>query len=300
MSNRPSAQQVVLTSFLVDVSDIVLNVIVAVVSGSVVMLSQAVQGGADLLTSALLLIGTARARRRATREYRFGYGRELFFWVLVASVAMFAVTGLLSLAFGLNRLLHPQPITQLGWSLTVLAIGLATNSYALWLSYRRLTDQGAPVPLWRRFHRSALVETKATVVLDLMGASASLFGLVALILYQLTGDLRFDALGSMVIGLATAGFALGLVGNAKALLVGRSADTELEQRIRRSVESVPGVVRVIQVHTLYIGTEQLLANIDVHCQPGLTTVQLERLTQRIKEQVKADLPLVSHAQIELG
>lgn len=46
-----SARKVVFVSFLVDISDFVLNLLVAVLSGSVVMLSQALQGGSDLIAS---------------------------------------------------------------------------------------------------------------------------------------------------------------------------------------------------------------------------------------------------------
>ena len=91
MKKRVSARQVVLTSFVVDLSDVILNCIITIMSGSVVMLSQAIQGAADLLTSGFLLLGLQRSKRRANRDNRFGYGRELYFWsFLSASVGSMA------------------------------------------------------------------------------------------------------------------------------------------------------------------------------------------------------------------
>ena len=85
--------RVVATSALVSVSDVVLNLAVALLTGSVVMLSQALQGLSDLVTSGMLYIGVKRSAREADERFQFGYGRELFFWVLIASIIMFVGTG---------------------------------------------------------------------------------------------------------------------------------------------------------------------------------------------------------------
>ena len=237
--HRISAERVVLTSFVVDLTDILFNVIVAVLSGSVVMLSQALQGGADLLTSTLLLIGLERSRRRASHAYSFGHGREIFFWVVMAGVSMFVLTGTLSVYFGIQRILSPEPIANLGWSFTALVVGLLTNGYAFLLSYRRLQESEGSDQFWTIFRQSSLIETKATLILDLMGTLASVFGLFALGFYQLTGNLQFDGVGAVLIGLSTAILAVGLVTSAKDLLVGRSAAPDVEARIRQAAAEIP-------------------------------------------------------------
>ena len=76
-----TSEKVIVTSFLVDVSDVLINAFVAVLSGSVVMLSQALEGGADLLASGFLLVGIKRSKRPSDRKHPYGYGRELYFWI---------------------------------------------------------------------------------------------------------------------------------------------------------------------------------------------------------------------------
>ena len=56
-----------------------------------------------------------------------------------------------------------------------------------------------------------MVETKTTFTLDLMGTSASFLGMVALGIYAVTGDLRFDGLGAMAIGLTLGIFSFSLI-----------------------------------------------------------------------------------------
>ncbi|HVQ43932.1 MAG TPA: cation diffusion facilitator family transporter [Candidatus Saccharimonadia bacterium] len=294
-----SARRVIITSFAVDFSDVVFNLGVAMLTGSVVMLAEALQGGADLLTSTLLLVGIRRAGRRANRQYRFGHGRELFFWVLMAGVTMFILTATLSVIFGVQRLIHPQEIQEVWLTYLALGIGLASNGYALSLSIRRLRGAHVGPSAWQRFRHSSLIETKATLVLDFLGSASAVFGLAAIGLYQITGNARFDGIGSVTIGLATAVLAIILISSVKDLLVGRSATSDIEDRIRDAVMEVDEVQRVLDLRTMYLGSERLLVNVEVHMAGGLETRQIEGIIDEIKARVRRRAPIVSHIQVEL-
>jgi cation diffusion facilitator family transporter len=296
-----SARRVVITSFVVDLSDVTLNFITAVLSGSVVMLTEALQGFADLLTSGLLWIGVNRSRKRADRRHRFGFGKELFFWILMSGVSMLVMTSGFSLYFGIERLLHPEPISNIPLALAVLTIGLSSNVYALQLSLRRL---GLPPTLnfrkmWKRVQDSTLVETKATSILDLMGSSASLLGLVSLVIYLITGNSRFDGLGAVIIGLCCGGFALLLIYEVKDYIVGRSAAPEVELKIRSVAEGVQGVHGVLDLKTMQMGSEKVMVNMEVHVDHRLDTKAIEQLTDDLKAAVRSDVPQVQHIQVEI-
>ncbi|GAC1370460.1 MAG: cation diffusion facilitator family transporter [Candidatus Saccharimonadales bacterium] len=271
----------------------------AILTGSMVMLAESLQGVADLLTSSLLLVGIHRSGRRANRQYRFGHGRELFFWVLVAGVAMFMLTSSLSVIFGVQRLMKPEAIHNVWLTYIALTIGLVTNAYAMSLSLRRLRGNYVGPRPWHHFRHSSLVETKATLVLDLLGTVSSLTGIIAISLYELTGKVSFDGLGSIAIGVATAVLAVVLISSVKDLLVGRSATSDIEDRIRKAALEVEEVQRVLDLRTMYLGSERLLVNIEVHMQGGLETRQIEQIIDEIKHRVKKRAPIVSHIQVEL-
>jgi cation diffusion facilitator family transporter len=263
------------------------------------MLAEALQGGADLLTSSLLLLGIRRAGRRANRQYRFGHGRELFFWVLIAGVAMFMLTATLAVLFGVDRALHPRRVNGVWLTYLALGVGIATNGYALNLSVLRLRGKHVGLYAWQHFRHSSLIETKATLVLDLLGTVSAIVGLIAIALYQVTGNARFDGAGSIIIGFATAILAVVLISSVKDLLVGRSATSDIEDRIRAAALEIPEVNRVLDLRTMYLGSERLLVNLEVHMAGGLETRQLEQLIDEIKRRVKRRAPIVSHIQVEL-
>ncbi|HSX00621.1 MAG TPA: cation diffusion facilitator family transporter [Candidatus Saccharimonas sp.] len=299
MSKPISARRVIITSFVVDVSDVALNVAVMVVTGSVVMLAESLQGAADLLTSTLLLVGVRRAARRANRDFHFGYGRELFFWVLMAGIAMLVLTGTLSVYVGVQRLLEPAPVAHVWLTYVALGAGAASNGYALALSIQRLRGKHPGPRLWQRVRHSSLVETKATFVLDLMGTAASVIGLVALGWYGVTGNGRLDGVGSILIGVTVAVLAVGLIVGAKDLLVGRSAGGDIDALIRQAALEVKGVKRVLDLRTMYLGSERLLVNVEVNLAGGLETRQIEKLIDEIKQNIKRQAPIVGHIQVEL-
>ncbi len=294
-----SSANVIIISFLVDFLDILSALAVTILSGSVVMLSQLLEGISDLISSGLLLIGLMRSGQKEDREHPFGYGREIYFWTLMAGIVMFTVTATLSIYFGWQRFIHPEEVHNINLAFIVLTITTGTNGYAFYLSLKRLLRNRKLMQVVKIFLTSSLIETKTTFILDLMGMSASILGILALIFYQVTGDFRFDGLGAILIGVTLAVLAFILLIGIVDLIIGRSASLEVEDRIRLAALNTPQVNKILGLKTLHIGSEKLLVNLDVHLDRNLTTRQIEELIHKIKEDIKQEIPEVKHVQVEL-
>ena len=294
-----TARKVVVASFVVDVLDIVFSVGAAYLTGSIIMLTESLEGVSDLVSSGLLLIGLSRSTRRDDRAHPFGYGREIYFWTLLAALVMFGVTSTVSIYLGWERIMHPQPVTNIFLAQIVLLISLATNGYAFYLSYRRLLRKRSWRQIFRIFYRSSLVETKTTFILDLMGSMASLVGTLALIIYVMTGDIRFDGIGAILIGILLAVLAFMLLMGIRDLLVGRSASAETEAKIREAALEVEEVLEVLDLKTLHVGSEKLLVNLEVNMNDNLNTNELERLMDKVKARIQLEVPSVKYIQVEL-
>jgi len=294
-----SSNLVVITSFLVDILDIILSLAVAILSGSVVMLTQVLEGIADLISSGLLLVGLARSGQRENREHPFGFGRELYVWALLAGIVMLTVTSIFSIFLGWQRFIHPEKIHNIYLAFSVLAFTTLTNGFSFILSLKRLLRNRNIAQVVTIFLRSSLIETKTTFTLDLMGMSASILGIVALIVYLISGDFRFDGLGAILIGVTMAIFAFILVMGIVDFIVGRSASLETEGKIRDLALSIPQVKEILGLKTLHIGSEKLLVNMVVHLQHNLTTTEIESLIHKIKENIQKEIPEAKHIHVEL-
>lgn len=293
-----TTKRALVTSFLVDLLDVVMNFAVAAITGSAVMIAEAMEGLADLSSVGLLLVGHKRSSRKADRRYQFGYGKELYFWALLSAVVILLVTATLSFYFGLDKFLHPEHIEWTGLAYVVLGIAIATNGYALSVSARALLAGRPARNIGRVFFESSLLAPKTTVVLDTMGTLAALFGLGSLVLYGLSGDSRFDGVGAMIIGALLACSALLLLDGVRGLITGRSVPKLLAKDIRAAALRVPGVLGVLDLRTMILGASSTLINLEVHLQDNLTTDEIELIIDKVKKEVGRVVPGYTHVQVE--
>lgn len=297
--SKVSDIRVVATSAGVSILDVVLNATVAFFTGSTVMLSQALQGLSDLITGGILYIGVRRSRRQADHRFQFGYGREIFFWVLVAGIVMFGGTGTASVYFGYQQIVHPDGIENVWLAVGMLIFGFITNLYAFHLSLRRLKEMSHRAHWWRHLVASSIVETKATFVIDFLGTLAASLGFVAIGIFLLTGDARFDGIGSVVIGLAMMTGAVLLMRDVRDLIVGKSVDTDTSKKIIKTAKAIEGVNDVLDLRTMYLGSNKLLVMLEVHLEDDLDTDTIEAITDKIKHKVQRLVPIVHHIQVEI-
>ena len=299
IAERISPQRVVLTSFAVNFLDIALGLGVAVVTGSVVMIAQALQGVADLFASSFVIIGLTQSRRPPDETHPFGYGREIYFWTLLAGFLMITVTAGLSIYFGWQRVQGPEPITNLPLALGVLLLGMLTNGYSLSLSLRRMLGHHPVRQLFHAFYQSPLVEAKTTFVLDLMGSVAAVLGFLSLLAFGATGNGFFDGIGAILIGIAVAVLAGFLLIGLRALVIGKSAVPKIEDQIREAALTVPEVTDVLRLRTMHGGIGKLFIHLDVHVKHGLRTEQIERIIDEIKRNIREEVPIAETVQVEL-
>ena len=299
MSKPISDFRVVATSAVVSLFDVALNIFVAVITGSAVMLAQALQGLSDLVTGGILFFGVRRSKRTADHNFQFGYGREVFFWVLIAGIIMFAGTGGASLYFGYQQLVNPGPVESVWIAMVMLVIGFMTNFYAFRLSLKRLAQRSNGGSVWKQLLSSSIVETKATFVIDLLGTLAAVFGFTALLLFIITGHEQFDGIGSIVIGLSMMVGACLLLRDVHDLIVGKAVDATTSQEIIAAAVSVDGVNEVLDLRTMYLGSERLLVIMEVHIEDNRHTDEIEQITDNIKHVVHKRIPIVGHIQVEI-
>ncbi|HIA91687.1 TPA: cation diffusion facilitator family transporter [Candidatus Saccharibacteria bacterium] len=293
-----SQKRAVGTSFAVSVGDVLFNLFVGFITGSAVMFSQALQGLSDLVTAGILFFGVTQSEKAADKQHPLGYGREVFFYVLVAGLFMFVGTGLFSLFLGLQQVIDQQPIDTIWLALVTLSFGLFTNGYSFNLSRKRLGINFLKRRDRTKLVSSSLVETKATLLVDSLGTASALFGLVAIGLYLITGSVIFDGIGAMIVGVSMMVTSALLVYDAKSLIVGRAITPAMQKAIVAACTKLDGVNEVLDLKTLHLGSGKLLIILEIHFVDDLTTNEIEVLSDKIKTAVKKKIPQANTVQVE--
>jgi cation diffusion facilitator family transporter len=265
-----------------------------VVTGSASMLAEGIHSVADTSNQALLLLGGARARRDATPEHPFGYGRERYFWSFVVALVLFSLGGLFALFEGYEKLRHPHGLESPAWAISVLVVAIALESW----SFRTAIVESNAVRgsrSWTQFVRHAKAPELPVVLLEDAGAMIGLIlALVGVSLAVLTGDPTWDALGTLTIGVLLVVIAAVLAVEMKSLLIGEAAGPADRAALLAALVGAPQVLRVIHLRSQHLGPDELLVGAKVEF---AATLSLTQVTEAIDAAERAMREAVPAARI---
>ena len=259
-------------------------------TGAASMLAEAVHSVADTGNQALLFLGSARARRTPDEHHPFGYGRERYFWAFVVALVLFSVGALFAVVEGIEKLLHPHELESPYVAIAVLAVSIALET-ASFFTARREANLLRRGESWLAFIRHTKNPELPVVLLEDLGALVGLLIAGAGIgLAIATGNPRFDAAGSIAIGVLLGGIAVVLAAEMKSLLIGEAATPAVIAKIRTAMESAPHVARIIHLRTLHLGPDDLLVASKLAFDPRLDFASLAKAIDETERRVRAEVP----------
>ena len=288
----------ILAALLANIGIAITKFIAYLVSGSSSMLAESVHSIADSGNQILLLIGGRRARRTATPEHPFGYGRERYIYAFVVSIVLFTVGGLFSLYEGWHKIQHPEELTNVLVPITVLVIAIGLESFSLRTAVRESNVVRAGQG-WVHFVRRAKAPELPVVLLEdvaaLVGLVLALFGVG---LTALTGDAVWDAIGTLAIGALLVLIAVVLAIETKSLLVGEGGVPEDVERIRAALLAGEGIDRVIHMKTMYLGPDQLLVAAKVSVAPTESAAAVAEAINQAEARIRDAVPVAQVIYLE--
>ena len=232
-------------------------------TGAASMLAEAVHSVADSTNQGLLLLGGSRAKRPATPEHPFGYGRERYFWAFVVALVIFSLGSLFALFEGEEKLRHPHELESAGWAVAILVVAIVFEGLSLRTAVHESRSAKGDRSWWTFIRRSKSPELPVVLLEDTGALLGLVFALVGVGLAELTGNPRFDAAGSIAIGVLLGAIAIVLVIEMKSLLIGESASPAVVDRICGALTSDTRIERVVHMRTEHIGPDELLVAVKI-------------------------------------
>lgn len=280
----------VIAALIANLTIAVFKFVAFILTASSSMLAEAIHSVADSGNQVLLLVGGKKAKREASPQHPFGYGRERYIYSFLVAIVLFSVGGLFALYEGYQKLLHPHPIEGVWWwvPLAVLVGAIIAESFsfrtAIVESNRVRGDKG-----WAEFVRKAKSPELPVILLEDLGALLGLtFALFGVSLTLITGDSVWDAVGTAMIGVLLVLIAIVLALETKSLLLGESATKEDVQKIEQALRGASGT-EIIHLKTLHLGPEELLVAAKIainHSDSGEDVAEeIDGAEQRIREAV---------------
>ena len=272
--------------------------VAAFFTGSSAMLSEGIHSLVDTGNGILLLFGIHLSQKLPDKKHPFGYGNEIFFWSFVVAILIFALGGGIAIYEGIQHLIHPRQLENVHWNYVVLSLAMVFEGAALKVALKQFKASRGTKPFFRALIESKDSATIAVVVEDTAALLGLLIALLSVFLGQVTGWIYFDGLGSVMIGLLLVGVSYFFAVECKALLVGEGLDRENLDKIDRILDAEPRVMRHKRPLSLYFGPNEVLVNLDVHFEDGLTSDQIEETIDRIEAGIKTAVPNVNRIYVE--
>lgn len=211
----------------------VVQVVGAVLTGSLALLADAAHMFTDASALVIALIAASVAARPADDRRTFGYQRAEVFGALINAVILIALAGWVGVEAVL-RLVNPgETEVAGGLMLVVAAVGLVANGVSMWLLSRaQRTSMNV---------RGAYLE----VMGDLIGSAMVI---VAAIVIVATGWMPADAIASMLIAVMIIPRAISLLREVFSVLAESAPKGTAVSEIRAHLLGYEGVVGVHDVH----------------------------------------------------
>lgn len=298
MAAHEGSAKVVYTALAGNLAIAVTKFVAAYFSGSSSMLSEAIHSTVDTGNELLLLYGLKQSRKPADPRYPLGNGREVYFWSFIVALMIFAMGAAVSIYQGILHILRPEEATNHTITYIVLAVSFVFEFISWRVALRNLRAANPGVPVLQAVRRSKDPSTFTVLLEDTAALLGLLMAFIFILIAQMTGDPRWDGVGSICIGLVLAGTSFFLARESKSLLMGERALPEVEQKLRDLIGQMPEVDQVQGIQTLQLGTDEVLLVARVAFQDQLDVPQVEAAIIKIEKIIKQSDPEVSKVLIE--
>ncbi len=241
------------------------QLVIVLVSGSVGLLADTIHNVGDALTAVPLGIAFALGRRAATRRYTYGYGRAEDL-AGVAIVGLIFVSAVIAAYESYRKLVHPQPLSHLGWVMAAALVGFLGNEAVAVFRIRVGQEIGS----------AALVADGQHARIDGFTSLAVLLGAV--------GVLAGFPLADPIVGLLITVAILFIVKDTALVMWRRlmdAIDPEVVDGIERVAAAVPGAELVHGLRVRWLG-HRLQAELHVTVDEDLPTRESHRIAEEVR------------------
>jgi cation diffusion facilitator family transporter len=241
-ASHSSTARAILYAFIANFGIAIAKSWAAWLTGSGSMLAEAIHSYADTGNQVLLYLGLTQSKRPPDKEHPLGYGKLSYFWSFVVAILLFSLGGLFSIYEGMHKLNHPEELSQVWVAILVLILAIFLEGGSLLGCLREIKKVRGDRPFreWLKHTRNS----ELVVVLgeDIGAQLGLILALGFLIMASITGNPVYDAMGSIVIGVILLFISVFIALRIRALLVGRSADPEIQATIDEIIRDEPDVI----------------------------------------------------------
>jgi zinc transporter 9 len=233
-----------------------------IITGSGVMFSEAIHSFADTANQFLLMLGVKLSVKKPNSLYPYGHGKERFIWALISACGIFFIGCGITTYRGITSLFNHPEIHFSIWVIIILGFAFIIESFTLWLAIKDLKEHFPQAKL-KTILKRADPTTLAVVYEDGLAVLGVTIAAASIILTRLTGNIYWDSIGSIIIGLMLGVVAILLIAKNRNYLLTKSIPRETEELILDVLNSDPTIEKVLDFKSAMLDIDKYLIKCDV-------------------------------------
>ena len=289
--------KVVLTSLAGNAAIAAAKFAAAFITHSGSMMAEAIHTSSDCMNQILLLVGLRQAQVGATEKHPLGTGRASYFWSFLVALLLFFGGGVFSVSEGVEKIFHPEHVERVGLAFGILGFSLIIETASLIQCLSEISKKRGSLGIL-----AYLKITKDAELVVCTGENfAAVVGLgVAFVALALANwvDPRFDGAGSVAVGFVLVWVASFLARKVKSLLLGESADPEVELQVREAAAEDKRILAVLRVIAVQQGPGEIMIAAKLHILESITAGDVVDVINDFEKRVRTRLPDVKWQFIE--
>lgn len=245
----------ILWAFIANMAIFFIKFIVATITKSASMMSEAVHSFADTFNEITLVLGKKMSHKTRSRRHPFGTSRGRYLASFLVVVLLFVVGGLYSAIEAFSKMIsilrggpemHAVDTSHLIIVLIVCVISFCLESYSLHNSILEargryvITHSGKPEDfnLWRFWKGTKSSDLACVITEDVLACIGLIFAGFGTLTALLTGDDIYDAAGGAAVGILLILGAIILGRKIASLLLGEGMSEQTYNRVEKIANEV--------------------------------------------------------------
>ncbi|MDB5526513.1 MAG: cation transporter [Rhizobium sp.] len=269
-------------SFVILAATAAMQIAVVAISSSVALLADTIHNVADATTAIPLWIAFVLTRRKPTKTFTYGLGRvEDLAGIIIVMIILFSA--IVAGYEAINRLIHPLPVSNLGWLVGAGIIGFLGNEIVAVFRIRVGREINSAALIADGYHARTDGLTSLAVV---AGAVGVWFGF---------------PLADPLVGLLITIAIFGIVWQSARSVLTRMLDgvePGVVDEIEHSVAQVQGIQKVTEAKARWLG-HKLHIDVAVLIDPGILLAEANVITAKLEEELFAHIPALAVATVRI-
>lgn len=250
-------------------------------TGSMSILSEALNNLSDCSSSIISIMGVKFAQKPNDKSHPYGHGRIEYLITLVIS-GMVLVVGGNFVYFSFKKIIHPQALNYPFYTLVLLFLSLLVK---IWQS-------GFYLKKSKLLNSLALKAQSKDSLSDCLITSVVLIGVI---IQKFTG-LKIDSYIGLLVALFIIYTAIELINQTISILIGKGLSEELRQEIISKVSSYEGISNVHSIIVTDFGPENIIVILDAEIAYNLSLEEAHNIVDKVEREVSKllNIKLIIH------